>query len=201
MGSPKTKQLGNQVKHLLFISILIFSSFLTSCEKKEETLYKWETSSGSEWKTMGDENDNLQYKGEVKREYIIFGDYIFDGLGSLTHPDGRKYVGKFKDGKFDGQGTYTHSNGSKYVGKFKEGLQNGQGTYTSTDGFKYVGVWKNGKSWGDWEFVVKSVKGDKSYYDKDRLRKNGKFLYFWTLTDYLKPFKGNLSQVGYVQLD
>ena len=42
---------------------------------------------------------------------------------------------------------------------------------------------------------------NKYYYDKDRLRKNGKFLYFWTLTDYLKPFKGILSQVGYVKLD
>jgi len=135
------------VKHLLFISILIFSSFLTSCEKKEETLYKWETSSGSEWKTMGDENDNLQYKGEVKREYIIFGDYIFDGLGSLTHPDGRKYVGKFKDGKFDGQGTFTLSNGVKYVGKWKDDKRNGQGTFTYSDGVKYVGRWKDDKNW------------------------------------------------------
>ena len=147
MGSPKTKQLGNQVKHLLFISILIFSSFLTSCEKKEETLYKWETSSGSEWKTMGDENDNLQYKGEVKREYIIFGDYIFDGLGSLTHPDGRKYVGKFKDGKFDGQGTFTLSNGVKYVGKWKDDKRNGQGTFTYSDGRKYVGEFKDDEPW------------------------------------------------------
>ena len=140
MGSPKTKQLGNQVKHLLFISILIFSSFLTSCEKKEETLYKWETSSGSEWKTMGDENDNLQYKGEVKREYIIFGDYIFDGLGSLTHPDGRKYVGKFKDGKFDGQGTFTWSDGGEYVGSWKNGTR-WNGTFYDKNGniiYKYV---------------------------------------------------------------
>ena len=153
MGSPKTKQLGNQVKHLLFISILIFSSFLTSCEKKEETLYKWETSSGSEWKTMGDENDNLQYKGEVKREYIIFGDYIFDGLGSLTHPDGRKYVGKFKDGKFDGQGTFTLSNGVKYVGKWKDDKRNGQGTFTYSDGVKYVGEWKDDKRNGQGIFT------------------------------------------------
>ena len=57
-------------------------------------------------------------------------------------------------------------------------------------------------SWGDWEFVVKSVNGNKSYYDKNRLRKNGKFLYFWTLTDYLKPkTRENLSHVGHVELD
>ena len=67
---------------------------------------------------MGDENDNLQYKGEVKREYIIFGDYIFDGLGSLTHPDGRKYVGKFKDGKV--------WNGTVYNGNLEYKIVNGK---------------------------------------------------------------------------
>ena len=39
-------------------------------------------------------------------------------------------------------------------------------------------------SWGDWEFVVKSVKGDEYYYDKDRVRKSGKHIYFWMLSDY-----------------
>ena len=147
MGSPKTKQLGNQVKHLLFISILIFSSFLTSCEKKEETLYKWETSSGSEWKTMGDENDNLQYKGEVKREYIIFGDYIFARPASYRLSDGSKYVGEYKDGEKNGQGTSTFPDGWKYVGEFKYGKKNGQGTYTWSDGDKEVGEWKKNELW------------------------------------------------------
>ena len=87
------------MKHLLIlISILLLSSFLTSCEKNEETLYRWETSSGWEWKTMGDKNNNIYYQGEVKREYILFGDYILEGLGSKTYPDGDKYVGEWKDG-------------------------------------------------------------------------------------------------------
>ena len=74
------------MKHLLIIfSILLLSSFLTSCDKKEETLYQWKTSSGYEWKTIGDKNNHPQYKGEVKREYIIFGDYIREGVGSLTY--------------------------------------------------------------------------------------------------------------------
>ena len=88
------------MKHLFIIlSILLLSSFLISCDKKEETLYQWETSSGYEWKTIGDKNNNPQYKGEVKREYIIFGDYIREGVGSLTYSDGDKYEGEWKDGQ------------------------------------------------------------------------------------------------------
>ena len=112
------------MKHLLFISILIFSSLLVSCDKKEETLYRWETSSGFEWKTIGDKNNNPQYKGEVKREYIIFGDYIFDGLGSLTYPDGRKFVGEWKDDK-EWNGTDYDKN-ENIIGKFVNGVRNKQ---------------------------------------------------------------------------
>ena len=129
---------------LLILSILLLSSFLISCDKKEETLYQWETSSGYEWKTIGDKNNNPQYKGEVKREYIIFGDYIREGVGSLTYSDGDKYEGKWKDGGKHGQGTYTWSNGNKYVGEFKNGKKHGQGTFTWSNGRKYVGEFKNG---------------------------------------------------------
>ena len=111
------------MKHLLIIlSILLLSSFLTSCEKKEETLYQWETSSGWEWKKMGDINNNPKYKGEVKREYIIFGDYIIEGLGSMTFPNGFKYVGEYKDEK-PWNGTYYDKDGNikgKYVNGVKQ---------------------------------------------------------------------------------
>jgi len=108
------------MKHLLIIlSILLLSSFLTSCEK-EGILYRWETSSGFEWKTMGDKNNNPQYKGEVKKEYLIFGDSIIEGLGSITYPDGRMYEGEFKNGKWNGHGTFTSSDGTKYVGEWED---------------------------------------------------------------------------------
>jgi len=132
------------VKHLLLILFILFlSSFLTSCDKKEETLYQWETSSGYEWKTIGDKNNNPQYKGEVKREYIIFGDYIREGLGSLTYPDGRKYVGEWKDGKRNGQGTQTLPNGMKYVGKWKD-EEEWNGTIYRKNGNNF-GKFVNGK--------------------------------------------------------
>ena len=38
----------------------------------------------------------------------------------MTWPDGKRYVGDFKEGKRDGKGTLTLSNGDKYVGDFKE---------------------------------------------------------------------------------
>ena len=57
-------------------------------------------------------------------------------------------------------------------------------------------------SWGEWSYVTKDVNGIKYYYDKDRVRKNGKYLYFWKLVDYYISNKwGNLSETSYIQLD
>ena len=83
----------NQVKHLplILISLLLLSSFLTSCTKPNGTKYVGEYKNG-------------------KRH----------GQGTLTTPDGRKYVGEYKDGKFHGQGTLTFRDGDKYVGVFKD---------------------------------------------------------------------------------
>ena len=57
-------------------------------------------------------------------------------------------------------------------------------------------------SWGDWNYVGESSIGRKYYYDKDRIRKSGKYIYFWMLIDYIKPSKfGDLSGVSYTELD
>jgi hypothetical protein len=44
-----------------------------------------------------------------------------------------------------GQGTMTYPDGTKYVGEFYEGLRNGQGTYTHTDGKVDKGIWEDDK--------------------------------------------------------
>ncbi len=56
-------------------------------------------------------------------------------------------------------------------------------------------------SWSEWKFVIETMNGSKYYYDKDRVRKSGKYLYFWELIDYLKPLGGDLSVTSYTELD
>ena len=52
----------------------------------------------------------------------------------MTYPDGRKFVGEWKDGEPIGQGTFTWSNVDKNVGEFKDGKKHGQGTYIKPEG-------------------------------------------------------------------
>ena len=96
---------------------------------------------------MGDKNKNPQYKGEVKREYIIFGDYILEGSGSLIVPNGERYAGGFKDGQYSGQGKVILPNGNKYKGEWKDGNFNGQGTYTFSNGGSFSGLWRDSAPW------------------------------------------------------
>ena len=50
-----------------------------------------------------------------------------NGQGTLTSPDGFKYVGEWKYGKPHGQGTMTFPDGELYVGEFKDNKKHGQG--------------------------------------------------------------------------
>jgi len=157
------------MKHLLIIlSILLFSSPLFGHPKGEHTLYRWETSSGIQWREFGEKDIHPQYKGDVengepnglgviintnKGKYV--GEWkggIKQGQGTFTYGkgkwDGEKYEGEFKDGVFHGQGTLTYPNGDKYVGEFRDGKINGQGTYTWSNGEKYVGEYKDEKKHG-----------------------------------------------------
>ena len=57
-------------------------------------------------------------------------------------------------------------------------------------------------SWGEWSYVTDNVDGVRFYYDKDRVRKSGKYIYIWTLIDLLKPNEyGSLSSTSYTELD
>ena len=53
----------------------------------------------------------------------------------------------------------------------------------------------------NWIFVTDNVDGDKFYYDKDRVRKSGKYLYFLELGDIMKPKKGFSSSIRHIELD
>ena len=105
------------MKHLfiILISFLLLSSPVIGNNHKGETLYRWETSSGIQWKSFGDGKVQPKYKGEIKNGKM-------DGLGVLTYPYGEKsVVGEWKNGKRNGQGTQTWLDGRKYVGEYKDG--------------------------------------------------------------------------------
>jgi hypothetical protein len=59
--------------------------------------------------------------------------------GSITFPDGTKYVGEFRNNNYDGLGSLTYPDGSKYDGEFRNNNRDGRGIYRSNDGFKYIG--------------------------------------------------------------
>ena len=127
------------MKHLLIIfSIILISSPLIGNETG--VLYLYESSSGILWKEFGDKETDPIYKGDIERGRP-------NGVGVMTFPDGRKYVGENKDGFPNGKGTMTWSNGVEYVGEYKDGKPNGQGTMSYSDGEKCEGKWQNVGFW------------------------------------------------------
>lgn len=44
-----------------------------------------------------------------------------NGTGTKEWPDGKKYVGEWKNGKRHGKGTMTHPDGKEQKGKWKNG--------------------------------------------------------------------------------
>ncbi len=88
--------------------------------KTNETLYEWKTSSGIQWREIGDKDFHAKYKGDV----VIGRPH---GVGTVVYPDGNKYVGEWMNGLFHGQGIYTTaSDGYIYVGEYRIGsLWNG----------------------------------------------------------------------------
>ena len=54
----------------------------------------------------------------------------------------------------------------------------------------------------DWTKVSENVDGNTYYVDFERIRKHGGYVYYWTLSDFLKPTElGHLSGKVYQQGD
>ena len=119
----------------------------------------------------GDEGENKRtYVGEWKEDRMegkgLFtyrdkstydGDFVNGkrhGHGVYTFPDGKQWIGEFKDdNKWNGSGfLYFYKNGKltgdHYEGELQEGQLHGHGVYTYADGSAYDGEWKNGKKSG-----------------------------------------------------
>ena len=58
-------------------------------------------------------------------------------------------------------------------------------------------------SWGEWTKVGENVDGNTFYVDFERIRKHDGYVYFWFLSDYLKPLTDSmlLSSKRYHQVD
>jgi hypothetical protein len=183
------------MKHLLIlISLLLLSSFLVSCEKKEGTLYYHSsplyinekgvmTKDNYGWKgfVQKDKKEWIEsYEGQVMKEFYFFGDFIPHGFGVEKIDNQIVYVGEYKDGKKHGQGTYTSLyDGSKYVGEFKDGRKNGQGTKIFPDGSKYVGEFKGGRYHGHGIFTFPDGRKYVGEYKRGRIW-NGQGTYTWS---------------------
>lgn len=63
-----------------------------------------------------------------------------DGNGTITYPDGRKYVGEWKSYEPNGYGVVYDADGRKrYEGNFVDGRLDGNATIYNEDGIYYVG--------------------------------------------------------------
>jgi hypothetical protein len=56
-------------------------------------------------------------------------------------------------------------------------------------------------SYAKWTKIGKSVNGDTSYVDFERIRKVNGYVYYWDLVDFPKPEQGYLSASGYQETD
>jgi len=158
----KTKELRKRVVGLVekLVGVKVFDKpvvvekkvepFVKVGKRKKGVLYLTKMNGKMVWSQNGYEDKDGRYLGEFVPLYgknNQIEKLTPNGQGTYTFPDGKKYVGKWKDGKYNGEGIFTRPNGSKYVGEFKDGERNGQGILTSYLGFKFEGEWKNNKPW------------------------------------------------------
>ena len=67
------------------------------------------------------------------------------GTGTYNWPNGKNYIGEFKENKMNGLGRFLYADGNIYEGEWKDGLQHGQGKLTNTKGRIREGRWDKGK--------------------------------------------------------
>ena len=116
--------------------------------KTESSLSKCQGSDVKQWTNCQGTHttkDGRKYVGKFKDGKIL--------VGTATYPGGSKYTGGFKNNKPHGEGTFIYSNGSKYFGEWKDGKGHGQGIKTWKNGEKYTGGFKNDEPHGQGNFI------------------------------------------------
>jgi hypothetical protein len=104
---------------------------------------------------------------------------MYNGQGTITYSNGKKYVGKFKNINYHSplrpSETFITTNEKKYVGEFKDNMYNGQGTLTLSDGSKYEGEFNNGEFNGQGILITSTGKKtvgewkDGNYINQEKL--------------------------------
>jgi len=57
-------------------------------------------------------------------------------------------------------------------------------------------------SYGEWEMKIENINGDNYYIDLDTIKSHQGYVYYWTLTDKLKPSKdGDMSTKMYLEAE
>ncbi len=83
-----------------------------------------------------------------------FRDNSMHGRGLCVWPDGRRFVGEWRDGEmregvmYSGSLKKPEAGGDIYTGEFQDGLPHGRGTYAYRDGRRYTGEFQNGEYHG-----------------------------------------------------
>lgn len=139
---------------LIIISFMLLTSPLYGDSHIVKNHFGWITSSGFQLKEFGDNNDHPIYNGEAENGKP-------NCMGIMSFPDGRKYVGQWKDGKEHGLGALSYvmgeRKGEKYEGEFKDGKMWNIIKYNT--GGRYVGEFRNGLIWDGLVYENGNVKG------------------------------------------
>jgi hypothetical protein len=59
---------------------------------------------------------NTMVNGEITLWKVLLRCNAASGVGECTWPDGKKYIGQYRDGKKHGEGTFMWENGKQYKG-------------------------------------------------------------------------------------
>ena len=112
-------------------------------QKKEETLFRWQTPLGFVWKTFGNKQKHGFYFGEVAEG-------VPNGQGFLSLPGGSSYEGGFKNGLMNGEGEMIGIDQGisvKSFGQFKLDKANGQGIVNFPNGSLLMGEFREDQPW------------------------------------------------------
>ena len=123
---------------IFFILLIFFGYSLLADSNKKGILFGWETSNGIQLREFGEKSVHPLYEGDSENRQP-------NGLGIMTFPDGKKYLGQWKDGKKHGNGTFTNPNGIKFVGEWQNGKMWNVIKYNAEG--RFVGEILDGKIW------------------------------------------------------